>query len=1531
VIANLSAQGFCTYFSGGWNWLDFLVAAESCLGFVLVALHVDGNSFSALRSLKALRVLRPLRTLTRFPRLQMVILALGNTLAALVQITVVLCVYMFMLSVVVVNVWSGGLRYRCAATSMGVVIDPDIPESELMICHPDVNPVEGGDDDDTAEEGPLCFPEVPPSRTSHHCAHDEQCIEYGNPGNGYIGFDDVAISFHTIFRIVTLDEWAQVLFWTQRAFGEQVLWLFILVVVTGACILTNLVIATILAAFTDALDRAEAMQAEEQENKSRSSGSADDQSPEALPLEDEAPKGLPTNSDDAGAGAEDGRAGANAGTASDADAIVDAFAIDPPPLPPLHRRNRHTSLGFDDDVEGDTCSIRANMCCAINADPFCCDPADGMWQKAQYPANANHRRHANRPVEVFEDLEYHLNVSTLKRETGSITELEESKSFEPEPPTPLAKLGLGVAQNAAPDSIAIDVEADEDTEPEVIRCGNSKMRRLPSRHGEISEAILQEVAYKQSREKLPASPVHLLKFYCLNGVPIAQWRVAVQSDTSVFGASMNLCIIVNTLVLGMDDAHTSPQEEQVLFFANLVLTGVFSVEALVKMIVLGLHGYFANVANAFDCCVVAMSLFELIVVLGNGTTGSSTYGALRIFRIVRLMRLARGSAKFKFVQDVFDGMVASFLAVWPILLLLLLFLFILTLLAMQLFGTMLPVERTRFDSFYWAWVSVFLCLLGEDWSIVANLVMREQHDAAMAFFASIILFGQLCLLNMVLAVLLDNSQKTLRVQICHERMSGLVRRITIMVWKRAAFHHWAALYAHPDVQTARRTTLRIANSGHTPAGVCDAASKAAGRAAEVVTRGLRAVRTPGHTAADVAGRVGSTITHAAEAAKTTAGQGLSKVMATAERLASMKSASMTGTMEENYVAGQSTTANTLIFQHVVHGPGDKKPIIRSKITRMQRILGDIPDEEEEDNLVSSGHVQIDCARYLCRSKLWQRFILCLVLVGCAVEIGEQLYTTNLWWRLVDIISAGLLAIEMIVDSVAHGFIKANGQSDPFLHSAWNKLNVFVVLAIFGYRCTEPRNPLIVPFEPLAVLFAVLRGLRPLRFCGHMKGVQKILSALVKSLSSLSALLCFMIVLWMGWAILGIQLFKGSFGACTDPEFPPGKPRWGILDEDVGEGAALSETYRVFPCEWGQVPSLWAWNNATGSPLGQHEWQGADHDFDNFLRATFSVFITSSLTSVGPIFYHAVDSVGEQRQPIENNSPLAFWYFFFAMIMFGVYMVQMFVNFVFASFIEHQFEGPGGVLMSDEERVIQDTNVMVRGMKLPPHLNMPGKRTFRRVCYLIATHHFFQPAVDVVVFINLAVEATRSHGQGSDIARFQDAVNVWLTFFFSVEAYLKIKAFGFLPYFWSRWNVFDLVVTVFAATDAFQVAASCSDKPQMRAIRSLRVFRLVGVLARNPGLAKLNRAVMHPIGLILNVCAVVIICLFIYGAIGVQLFGVVGHVQHDLNSAHVTEFAHFNDLYHAMVLLFILITGERWPEVRHGIAHCAVMPTYCPVD
>ena len=54
---------------------------------------------------------------------------------------------------------------------------------------------------------------------------------------------------------------------TQRAVGGSALIFFMVLVVTGACVLTNLVIASILAAFTDALAEIEEAKAKANEDE----------------------------------------------------------------------------------------------------------------------------------------------------------------------------------------------------------------------------------------------------------------------------------------------------------------------------------------------------------------------------------------------------------------------------------------------------------------------------------------------------------------------------------------------------------------------------------------------------------------------------------------------------------------------------------------------------------------------------------------------------------------------------------------------------------------------------------------------------------------------------------------------------------------------------------------------------------------------------------------------------------------------------------------------------------------------------------------------------------------------------------------------------------------------------------------------------------------------------------------------------------------------------------------------------------------
>ena len=58
-------------------------------------------------------------------------------------------------------------------------------------------------------------------------------------------------------QVITLDAWPDVLLWMQRSVGEQALALFVVVIVTGGFVLSNLLIAKILSAFVAALDEVE--------------------------------------------------------------------------------------------------------------------------------------------------------------------------------------------------------------------------------------------------------------------------------------------------------------------------------------------------------------------------------------------------------------------------------------------------------------------------------------------------------------------------------------------------------------------------------------------------------------------------------------------------------------------------------------------------------------------------------------------------------------------------------------------------------------------------------------------------------------------------------------------------------------------------------------------------------------------------------------------------------------------------------------------------------------------------------------------------------------------------------------------------------------------------------------------------------------------------------------------------------------------------------------------------------------------------
>jgi len=100
----------------------------------------------------------------------------------------------------------------------------------------------------------------------------------------------------------------------------------------------------------------------------------------------------------------------------------------------------------------------------------------------------------------------------------------------------------------------------------------------------------------------------------------------------------------------------------------------------------------------------------------------------------------------------------SFEHSWPIVVLLLLFLFVFSVLGMQLFGGSLNKAFNpymRFDNIQWSFVNTFMILTGENWPTMFYAAFKRTDASAVIYFVMWIILGQYILLNLVVAVILD--------------------------------------------------------------------------------------------------------------------------------------------------------------------------------------------------------------------------------------------------------------------------------------------------------------------------------------------------------------------------------------------------------------------------------------------------------------------------------------------------------------------------------------------------------------------------------------------------------------------------------------------------------------------------------------------------------------------------------------------------------------------------------------------------------
>uniref|UniRef100_A0A8C2EU37 Voltage-dependent calcium channel type A subunit alpha-1 n=1 Tax=Cyprinus carpio TaxID=7962 RepID=A0A8C2EU37_CYPCA len=240
------------------------------------------------------------------------------------------------------------------------------------------------------------------------------------------------------------------------------------------------------------------------------------------------------------------------------------------------------------------------------------------------------------------------------------------------------------------------------------------------------------------------------------------WHFVV---SPVFEYTILTMIALNTIVLMMK--HHDPRIEgydNALKYLNTVFTVIFTVECVLKILAFGIVVIFIC-ANNHLCVLIGLQGFNM--------------GFLKLFRAARLIKLLRQGYTIRILLWTF---VQSFKALPYVCLLIAMLFFIYAIIGMQVFGNIKLNPKTQinehnnFKTFFGALMLLFRSATGESWQEIMlsclgekdcekdeslnNSTTNEKKDCGTEFayfyFVSFIFFSSFLMLNLFVAVIMDN-------------------------------------------------------------------------------------------------------------------------------------------------------------------------------------------------------------------------------------------------------------------------------------------------------------------------------------------------------------------------------------------------------------------------------------------------------------------------------------------------------------------------------------------------------------------------------------------------------------------------------------------------------------------------------------------------------------------------------------------------------------------------------------------------------
>jgi voltage-gated sodium channel len=173
---------------------------------------------------------------------------------------------------------------------------------------------------------------------------------------------------------------------------------------------------------------------------------------------------------------------------------------------------------------------------------------------------------------------------------------------------------------------------------------------------------------------------------------------------------------------------------------------------------------------------------------------------------------------------------------------------------------------------------------------------------------------------------------------------------------------------------------------------------------------------------------------------------------------------------------------------------------------------------------------------------------------------------------------------------------------------------------------------------------------------------------------------------------------------------------------------------------------------------------------------------------------------------------------------------------------------------------------------------------------------------VIIAAGILVGIQTYHNAVAPYHNILETFDLIILLIFTAEALIKILAEADNPmrYFRDPWNVFDFIIVAVCWMAHIVPGMNAGFVAVIRLARVLRVLRLVHAL---PQLKMLVDAMLKSIPSMGYVGILLLLLFYIYGAMGVFLFG-------------ANDPLHFGNLHTAMLSLFRISTLEGWTEIMY---------------